>query len=120
MVAAGRFRDLRTAGPFLVAFGILMPIAHGALAVWLGSSASNGITGKLLSAVWDPWETLATHRDDLSGDVYTLRRIVPSDRGLSWGEPGRDRGSEAGGPERTSGSDERALDLEVGHDKSGN
>ena len=28
-----------------------------ALAVFLGSAASDGITGKLLSAVWDPWET---------------------------------------------------------------
>ncbi len=58
-----------------------------ALAVLLGSAASDGITGKLLSAVWDPWESLADHRDDLSHtDVYTIRRIVPADRGFSWGE----------------------------------
>jgi NAD(P)-dependent dehydrogenase (short-subunit alcohol dehydrogenase family) len=57
------------------------------LAVWLASSQSDGITGKLLSAVWDPWETLAEHREDLDSDVYTLRRIVPADRGLQWGEP---------------------------------
>ena len=56
------------------------------LAVFLGSAASDGITGKLLSAVWDPWETLDQHRDDLQRtDVYALRRIVPADRGLSWG-----------------------------------
>jgi 3-oxoacyl-[acyl-carrier protein] reductase len=56
-----------------------------ALAVFLGSAASDGITGKLLSAVWDPWETLAAHVSDLqSSDVYTLRRIVPKDRGLVW------------------------------------
>jgi 3-oxoacyl-[acyl-carrier protein] reductase len=55
------------------------------LAVFLGSSASDGITGKLISAVWDPWETLAVHVAELeSGDVYTLRRIVPKDRGLPW------------------------------------
>jgi len=53
--------------------------------VFLGSSLSDGITGKLLSAVWDPWETLAAHVSDLqSSDVYTLRRIVPKDRGLVW------------------------------------
>ncbi|MGA3056513.1 MAG: SDR family oxidoreductase [Candidatus Limnocylindrales bacterium] len=55
------------------------------LAVFLGSSLSDGITGKLISAVWDPWETLAAHTADLqSSDVYTLRRIVPKDRGLVW------------------------------------
>jgi NAD(P)-dependent dehydrogenase (short-subunit alcohol dehydrogenase family) len=58
-----------------------------ALAVFLGSAASDGITGRLLSAVWDPWEELASHRDDLDrSDVYTIRRIVPKDRGFTWGE----------------------------------
>jgi NAD(P)-dependent dehydrogenase (short-subunit alcohol dehydrogenase family) len=64
-----------------------VPPRHGAeLAVFLGSSASDGITGKLLSAVWDPWSQLPEHIADLSGsDVYTLRRILPGDRGLEWG-----------------------------------
>lgn len=63
------------------------PLEKGAaLAVFLGSAESDGITSKLLSAVWDPWETLSEHLDDLQGsDVYTLRRIVPKDRGLEWG-----------------------------------
>ena len=63
------------------------PLSKGAdLAVFLGSAESDGITGKLLSAVWDPWETLPAHRADLnSSDVYTLRRIVPGDRGFTWG-----------------------------------
>ncbi len=56
------------------------------LAVWLGSAASDGVTAKLLSALWDPWGELPAHLDDLASDVYTLRRIVPSDRGLGWGE----------------------------------
>jgi NAD(P)-dependent dehydrogenase (short-subunit alcohol dehydrogenase family) len=62
------------------------PLEKGAeLAVFLGSAASDGITGKLLSAIWDPWDALTEHRDDLqSTDLYTLRRIVPADRGLSW------------------------------------
>jgi NAD(P)-dependent dehydrogenase (short-subunit alcohol dehydrogenase family) len=64
-----------------------IPLDQGAkLAVFLGSPASDGITGKLLSAIWDPWEELPRHLDDLASDVYTLRRIVPSDRGLDWGE----------------------------------
>ena len=56
------------------------------MAVFLGSSQSDGITGKLISAVWDPWADLAGHLDELAGtDIYTLRRIVPKDRGMSWG-----------------------------------
>lgn len=56
-----------------------------ALAVFLASPASDGLTGRLLSAVWDPWDTLGTHLEELQrSDIYTLRRIVPSDRGTSW------------------------------------
>lgn len=64
------------------------PLERGAaLAVFLGSAASDGITGKLLSAMWDPWEDLERYRDELRrSDVYTLRRIVPADRGLAWPE----------------------------------
>ncbi|HEX7155401.1 MAG TPA: SDR family oxidoreductase [Thermoanaerobaculia bacterium] len=63
------------------------PLDRGAaLAVFLGSPASDGLTGKLLSAIWDPWETLPEHLHELRGDVYTLRRIVPKDRGFDWGD----------------------------------
>ena len=58
-----------------------------ALCVFLASAASDGITGKLLSAVWDPWRSLPDRLADLDRtDVYTLRRIVPTDRGLTWGD----------------------------------
>lgn len=64
-----------------------VPPRRGAeLAVFLGSSASDGITGKLLSAVWDPWSELPGRRGELDSDLFTLRRIVPSDRGLDWGD----------------------------------
>ncbi len=64
-----------------------IPLRKGAkLAVFLGSVASDGITGKLLSAVWDPWPQLPQRLGDLASDLYTLRRIVPSDRGLDWGD----------------------------------
>ena len=61
---------------------------HGAkLAVFLASDASNGITGKLISAVWDDWEHWPEHLDELSSsDAYTLRRIAGRDRGLLWGD----------------------------------
>jgi NAD(P)-dependent dehydrogenase (short-subunit alcohol dehydrogenase family) len=64
------------------------PARAAALCLFLASSASDGITGKLISAVWDPWETLPEHLGDLQKtDVYTLRRIAPKERGLTWGEP---------------------------------
>ena len=56
------------------------------VAVYLGSDESNGITGKLIAAQWDPWPDFQTHREDLAGDIYTFRRIVPKDRGLTWGD----------------------------------
>lgn len=55
------------------------------LCAFLLSEQSNGITGKLISAIWDPWSDLAELlKQQNSGDVYTLRRIVPKDRGLDW------------------------------------
>jgi NAD(P)-dependent dehydrogenase (short-subunit alcohol dehydrogenase family) len=64
------------------------PLCKGAeLAVFLGSRLSDGITGKLISAVWDPWSALGAHIGDLNAtDIYTLRRIVPRDRDMGWGD----------------------------------
>jgi NAD(P)-dependent dehydrogenase (short-subunit alcohol dehydrogenase family) len=57
------------------------------LAVFLASEASNGITGKLISAVWDNWSEWPKHLNELSAsDVYTLRRITGRDRSMDWGE----------------------------------
>lgn len=62
------------------------PERGAALCVYLASPASNGITGKLISAVWDPWERFAEYKEDLrASDIYTLRRIVAEDRGRKWG-----------------------------------
>jgi 3-oxoacyl-[acyl-carrier protein] reductase len=62
------------------------PLETGAaLCAFLASSESDGITGRLISAVWDPWPDLPARRDELSAsDIYTLRRIVPEDRGKNW------------------------------------
>ncbi|MFA4935801.1 MAG: hypothetical protein WC568_08200, partial [Candidatus Methanoperedens sp.] len=64
------------------------PLVKGAqLCAFLASDKSNGITGKLISAVWDPWDELPQHLEELkNSDVYTLRRIVPKDRGMDWGD----------------------------------
>lgn len=55
------------------------------LCVFLASGESDGITGKLISANWDPWKRLSEYKAELdSSDIYCLRRIVPRDRGLDW------------------------------------
>lgn len=65
--------------------GGVPPETAAALVYYLSSPASDGITGRLISAVWDPWTGLAAHADELRGsDIYTLRRITPEDRGKHW------------------------------------
>ena len=63
-----------------------VPLALGAdLCVYLASEQSNGISGKLISAKWDPWSSLHKYRDELDAtDIYTLRRITPEDRCRNW------------------------------------
>jgi len=54
------------------------------LVAFLASAESDGITGRLLAAVWDDWRGLPAQLERLeASDVFTLRRIVPEDRG--WG-----------------------------------
>ncbi|MHB8138580.1 MAG: SDR family NAD(P)-dependent oxidoreductase [Smithellaceae bacterium] len=64
------------------------PLNRGAeLALFLASAASDGITGKLISAVWDNWEEWPQYLAELNtSDAYTLRRITGRDRGFSWGD----------------------------------
>ena len=54
---------------------------------FLMSEKSDGISGKLISATWDNWEDWPKHLESLkSSDLYTLRRIIGRDRGVSWGD----------------------------------
>ncbi len=61
------------------------PLGVGAdLAVFLASAESDGLSGRLLSAVWDKWAEMGQPemlQKIQPSDVYTLRRIVPQDRG---------------------------------------
>jgi NAD(P)-dependent dehydrogenase (short-subunit alcohol dehydrogenase family) len=65
-----------------------VPLTHAAeLAVFLASSASDGITGRLISAVWDNWSEWPNHLESLrKSDAYTLRRITGRERGHDWGD----------------------------------
>jgi NAD(P)-dependent dehydrogenase (short-subunit alcohol dehydrogenase family) len=56
------------------------------LSVFLASADSDGLTGRLISAAWDSWQDFKQHLADIqNSDVFTLRRIVPRDRGMTWG-----------------------------------
>jgi 3-oxoacyl-[acyl-carrier protein] reductase len=56
-----------------------------ALAVFLASAESDGISGRLISAVWDDWRNFPVHRERIQkSDLFTLRRIVPKDRGMEF------------------------------------
>lgn len=48
-----------------------------ALAVFLASDESDGLTGKLISAVWDDWQNMGKRVSEImSSDLYTLRRVT--------------------------------------------
>ena len=67
--------------------GGVLPERAAELAVFLASPAADMVTGKLISAVWDPWKEFPEHQNELQkSDIYTLRRIIPSDRGQTWGD----------------------------------
>ena len=52
---------------------------------WLLGPKSDGISGRLISAPWDPWMTLDAHQATLAkSDIYTLRRVLPEDRDQSF------------------------------------
>jgi 3-oxoacyl-[acyl-carrier protein] reductase len=52
------------------------------LALFLASTESDGISGRLISAPWDDWRNFPRYRERIqTSDVFTLRRIVPQDRG---------------------------------------
>ena len=55
------------------------------LCIFLSTKESNGINGKLISALWDPWNEFKKYKSYIANsDIYTLRRIIPNDRGMNW------------------------------------
>lgn len=61
------------------------PEVGAELCVFLASEESDGISGRVISAVWDNWKDLTIHKEELEkSDIYTLRRIISKDRGMNW------------------------------------
>lgn len=64
--------------------GVSATIGAGA-AAFLLSDEAKGITGKFLAAPYDGWADWPKHLEQLQRtDIFTLRRIVPKDRGMDW------------------------------------
>ncbi|MHB1861365.1 MAG: SDR family NAD(P)-dependent oxidoreductase [Gemmatimonadaceae bacterium] len=54
-------------------------------AAFLLSQRAAGISGRLVAAQWDDWNQWPEHVDEIrDSDLFTLRRIVPHDRGKDW------------------------------------
>jgi 3-oxoacyl-[acyl-carrier protein] reductase len=52
---------------------------------FLLSSLAADITGRFVAAPYDDWEKWPDHLAQIRGsDLFTLRRIVPRDRGMEW------------------------------------
>jgi NAD(P)-dependent dehydrogenase (short-subunit alcohol dehydrogenase family) len=55
------------------------------LAVFLASSESDGLSGRLISMLWDSWRDIPQHLNEImSSDIYATRRVIPRDRGYDW------------------------------------
>ena len=79
-----RMREMRETGR-----GATQPDVPARLALFLASDASVGLTGKLISAPHDPWESWdATRIQSLNGSSwYTIRRLDPFTIGQLGAEP---------------------------------
>jgi NAD(P)-dependent dehydrogenase (short-subunit alcohol dehydrogenase family) len=63
-----------------------VPASVGAAAAaFLVSGAAAGITGKFVAAPYDGYRAWPEHLEELRGtDIFTLRRILPRERGMDW------------------------------------
>jgi 3-oxoacyl-[acyl-carrier protein] reductase len=61
--------------------GGVPPERAAALAVFLASEESDGLSGRLISAVWDDWQSMNGRIDQImASELYTLRRVTESTR----------------------------------------
>lgn len=61
------------------------PSVAAKAATFLLSDSARGISGKFVSAVHDGWLEWPEHLAELQeSEIFTLRRILPRDRGMNW------------------------------------
>ncbi len=65
--------------------GGVSPEKAATLVLFLASDAAHGLTGKIISAVWDNYVKFPEHlKEIMSSDLYNYRRVKPQDRGYNW------------------------------------
>jgi 3-oxoacyl-[acyl-carrier protein] reductase len=80
--AAGAFLEKTQAQ---LAAGAVSATVGAEAAAFLVSDAAKGITGKFVAAPYDDYRSWPDRLDALNdSDLFTLRRIVPKDRGQDW------------------------------------
>jgi 3-oxoacyl-[acyl-carrier protein] reductase len=68
-----------------LATGGVSPDVGAEAACYFVSEAARGISGRFVAAPWDGWATWRERAEAIAGsDLFTLRRIVPRDRGETW------------------------------------
>jgi NAD(P)-dependent dehydrogenase (short-subunit alcohol dehydrogenase family) len=68
-----------------LAKGGVPPEVAARTCAFLLSDHAAGITGRFVAAPYDGWEQWPDHLDAIAGsDLFTLRRIIPKDRGMDW------------------------------------
>ena len=68
-----------------LAKGGVPPAVAARTAAFLLSDRAAGITGRFVAAPYDGWERWPERIETIAGsDLFTLRRIVPRDRGMDW------------------------------------
>lgn len=53
------------------------------LVLYLISEKRTEFNGKVISAIWDDWESISRNKENLTdSDIHKMRRIIPKDRGI--------------------------------------
>jgi NAD(P)-dependent dehydrogenase (short-subunit alcohol dehydrogenase family) len=85
LVATRMIEQTRNAGFGSPSVPVVAPEVAARAAAFLLSGAAHGITGKFVAPNYDDYARWPEHLEELrSTDAFTLRRILPKDRGMQW------------------------------------
>jgi NAD(P)-dependent dehydrogenase (short-subunit alcohol dehydrogenase family) len=85
LVATRMIDQTKRSGYATAAVAPVPPESAARAAAFLLSDAARGITGKFVAASYDDYARWPEHLEELrSSDIFTLRRILPKERGSDW------------------------------------
>jgi 3-oxoacyl-[acyl-carrier protein] reductase len=78
-------KDFLEKTQMMIEEGGVPPTVAAEASAFLVSDAARGITGKFVAAAYDGYTSWPEHLAELQGtDIFTLRRILPRERGMDW------------------------------------